>query len=112
MVELAKDPDFVRLQALQMAQGKELPEFRLSISSTMAKLVKQMKPLCEKNKGTQKENPYPRDTPNKFNDQSYLFVTDLDRPSYAACFLDNEDYIPSKCFNVTMPRFDGTKDEG
>lgn len=54
----------------------------------------------------------PRDNMNKFDDQSYLSITDLDKPSYATHFLDNDDYPPSKSFRVTMTKFDGTEVKG
>lgn len=109
-VDLLSNPDFIRLQALQMQQTKELTEFRILITESMSKLTTQIANWGS-TRGETKEPPDPDKTSRELGDQSYLSSVDLDNPKYAQSILDDENYVPAKNVRVTMPKFNGTEVE-
>lgn len=111
IVDIINNPDFQRLQALEMAQGQELNEFHLSISKSISELSSQISILCSDSTLGKPKDPDPSIAKSRFIDQWYLSTVDLDRPNYAKPFMDNEDYMPCKNLKVFMPKVDGTKAE-
>lgn len=119
--DISNNPDFLRLQNLQLSQTQEMAEFRklvndnfLEISKQVEKLITAVAHLSAGGETKVTEPCLQSSNPGKdrFQLPFYQSVVDLDKPKYADCILENEDYIPPKNVRVVMPRFDGTYAEG
>lgn len=122
---LASNPDFVRLQNLQITQTNEIAEFKRTVNNNFREIGKQIELLVanvgqmSNTMGTPKnpDPPDPRGATNRtgvtnLSPPFYQSLVDLDRPCYAEDILKDDSYTPAKNIRVTMPRFDGTDAEG
>lgn len=107
---IANDPDFIRLQNLQLSQTAKVTELRTQMNQNFMEISRQLSLLTRGGKKAIEDTTI-KDPPA--NQQPYyVSEVDLDNPHYANCMVNSEESIPAQNIKVQMPRFDGTDTEG